>query len=288
MKNADSLRKKSLFEIDTDKVNRIDLKYEAKEFSLAKGEDRKWLINPYGFKAKDEEVNKFISGMKELKAKSIVDDNGIDLKKYGLLNPRLTLASSLSDKKNITVLIGKKHLTKEEDYAKLDNSPVIYSIDSAYLRGADKVYNDFRDKKLLYLTGSDINEVELVKDKKKITAKKGVDGKYTVTEPVLPAGRKTAETPYSNLIESLLNFEAKTFADDSGKKFEKYGLKNPDFIITLSGMVNNEKQVKAKILIGNVANSGIYVKIDSSESVFIVSADILEKLKEIEQIQSTK
>ncbi|OGF50870.1 MAG: hypothetical protein A2231_11015 [Candidatus Firestonebacteria bacterium RIFOXYA2_FULL_40_8] len=296
IKTTDSLRKKSLFDIETEKVSRIDLKYETKEFSLVKGEDKKWVISPYGFKAKGEETDNFLKSMKELKAKSIVDDNGTDLKKYGLSAPRFILTASIGEKK-IAVFIGKKHLTKDEDYAKLDGSPVIYSIDTAYLRGADKNYNDFREKKLLYFTESDFNEIEIMKGKKKLVAKKSGSGKYSLTEPVLsawdksgdkPAGAKSVEVPYANFVRSLITLEAKSFVDDSGKKFEKYGLKNPSCAITLYSMENNEKKFKAKIFLGDVVNSEYYAKIDSSESVFLVSSDVTEKLKEIEKTIEAK
>ncbi|MFH1074071.1 MAG: DUF4340 domain-containing protein [Candidatus Firestonebacteria bacterium] len=284
MKNTDNLRKKTLFDADTDKISRVDLKYESKEFSLVKGDDKKWVINPYGFKAESEEVDKFISGMKELKAKSIVEDNGTDLKKYGLLTPRLTITSSFPDGKSLSVLIGKKHLNKDEDYAKIESSPVIYSLDTAYLRGADKTYNDFRAKKILYLSEDDFNEVEIAKGKKKIIARKGAGGKYAV----LPPAAKGAEAAYSNFIRSVHTLTAKSFADDSGRKFEKYGLKNPGVVITLYNTENNEKKIKAKIALGEAVKTGCYAKIDSSESVFVISDDVMGKIKEIEKAAEAK
>jgi len=285
LKSAGDLRRKTLFKIDTEKVDRVDLKYELKEFSLAKTEDKKWLIEPYGFRANSGEVESFLAGIKELKAKSIIEDSGTELKKYGLNAPRLTLTTSITGQNSVKVLIGKKHLAKEEDYAKIDDSAIIYSIDSAFLKGADKKYNDFRDKKLLFLTEKDINEVELVKGKKKIVAKKGANGKYAITEP---AGVKDAEAVYAALIKSVLALETKSFVDDSGKKLENYGLTNPRAVLTLYNTENNGKKIKAKIELGDFVNSEYYVKIDNNDSVFLVTGTLAEGIKEIEKAAETK
>jgi len=288
IKTADSLRKKSIFEMDTAKISRVDIKSEAKEFSLVKDGDKKWLINPYGFKANNEEVEKYIAKMKELKAIGIVDDNGWDLNKYGIQAPRLTLAVTLSDNRKINVLIGKKHLTKDADYAKIENSPVIYAIDSEFLKGADKAYNSFRDKLVIDLAAKDINEVEIVKGKKRITAKKGTDGKYSITEPVLPPSKKGAEVLFPELVRSMVSFSVKSFVDDSGRKFENYGLKNPAFVVSIYGTENNERKLKAKVSFGDAVKTDYYAKIDSSESVFSVSGDAMGKVKEIESAVEKK
>ena len=288
IKTADSLRKKSLFEMEADKVNKVEIRTESKEFSLVRCEDKKWVINPYGFKANSGDVDKYLSKMIELKAKSIIEDNAADLRKYGMTAPRLTISAGLVNTKNITVLVGKKHLTKDEDYVKLDGSGVIYSIESDFLRASDKTYNDFREKKLLYLLDNDFSEVEILSGKKKIIAKKGQNGKYVISEPVVPGGAKSYEVLFSNFIRSIITIEAKSFVDDSGKKFEKYGLKAPGTVITLYGPENNERKVKAKIFLGDSVKNDYYVRVDSSESVFLITNDLAEKIKEIEKLIENK
>jgi len=287
IKGAKELRKKSFFDINAAAVNRIDMKFEAREYSLLKGEDKNWLIAPYNFKGSTEEVEKLINNLKKVKAADIIEDEAKEPGKYGLDRPRLLVTVFSEAGKKTTALIGKKLASKEkeEDYAKLENSPIVYSIGSDFLKENDKNYNDYRDKKLVYLKGTEVNEIEILAGKKKFTAIKGKNGVYVLTEP---AGKNKGEEALKKLLTGLLDLKAEEFIDDSGKKLEKYGLKNPAVIVSLYNRENNGRALKFKIFLGEQNKTGCFVRTSALDSVFSVSKSILETINEIEKAGEAK
>lgn len=295
IKNVKDLRKKSLFDINTETAYRADLKFETKEYSFLKGEDKNWLITPYNFKGNKIEVERLISELKALKAKDIIEDDPKDLKKYGLDRPRLIVTVADAGGKNITVLVGKKSIEKNEDYAKLESSQVIYSIPDNFLKETDKNYNDYREKKIVELKEADVSEVEILDGKKRFAAVKGKNGSYAFTEPAKPAGDKKKDTKedksaeaLKKLVTALLELSSEEFTDDSGKKFEKYGLKTPATSIALYGRENNERALKLKFFLGEENKKGVFLKIHNMDSVFTVNSSILDKIKDVEKAGEAK
>ena len=295
LKGVKDLRKKSFFDIDTGMVNRVDVKFENKEYSLLKGEDKNWLISPYTFKGSKDEVEKLLTSLKKIKATDIIEDEAKDLKKYGLDRPRLLVTVFLDNGKKITALVGKKLAEKEETYARLENSMVIYSINGDFIKEADKTYNDYRDKKLVWLKEAEISEIEIVNGKKKFTALKDKTGAYALVLPARPAGdkskvskQKKGEEVLKKLINQLLELKAEEFTDDSGKKLEKYGLKNSVQSVALYNRENNERVLKFKLFLGEETKTGIFANINISDSVFVISKAVVDSLKEIEKAAEAK
>lgn len=288
MKSSAEFRKKSLFELDPEKISKTVFRSEVREFSLVKIENKDWEIKPYGFKGNNEEIKNTIQKMLSLKAKSIIADSAADLKKYGLEKPKLTLTAESVDNKTVVMLIGNKHLNKDEDYAKLENSPVIYTIDGAFMPALDKTYNYFRESKLFYLSGSDVDEMEIIKNKSKIVIKKNKKGLFEVAEPARALEAKRSETLCNDLLRTLSTLRAQTFADDSGQKYEKYGLREPKTIITVYELRNNEKIAKEKLFIGDAVKKIYYAKTGAGDSVYTIGSEVINAIDKIEKAVEVK
>jgi hypothetical protein len=279
-KGVKDLRKKTILDIVLEKVTKLTIKFEKKELVLSKEQD-KWVILPYNFTADKSSVEDLINKLKDLKAKDFIEDEPSDLKKYGLDKPKVTvLINEGPDKPQMIFYIGKKLKDKEEDYAKREDVSVIYSIEHSFATNFDKTYNDFREKKLFSFKESDIMEVEILKDKKRIFAKKDRLGKFKIEEPI----KKLTEVPFNNLISEIASVRVDKFVDDSGKRLDKYGLKEPNCIISLYGFEGEDKKIKAKLLIGNKEKVDYYAKTDNLESVYIINKSIMDRVAEIENL----
>ncbi|MFH1824533.1 MAG: DUF4340 domain-containing protein [Candidatus Firestonebacteria bacterium] len=275
-KDVKDLRKKNILDIVLEKVTKLTIKFEKKELTFSKDLDR-WIIVPYSFTADKSSVENLINKLKELKAKDFVEDEPTDFKKYGLDKPKVTISiNEGSDKPEMTFCIGKKLKDKEEDYVKREDVSVVYSIEHSFAANFDKNYNDLREKKLFSFKENDIMEIEILKDKKKIFAKKDRLGKFKIEEPI----KKLAEVQFDSLVSEMSSLRVDKFVDDSGKRLEKYGLKKPQYIISLNS--------KVKLLVGNKEKTDYYAKTDSLDSVYIINKNIIEKIIEIEKLLKSK
>lgn len=284
-KGVKELRKKTILDITAEKTTKLNIKFEKKELEFLKESENNWFVMPYRFKGDKDSIENLIYKLSSLKAAGFIEDEPSDLKKYGLDKPVVSISVHQgSDRPSLTLQVGKKLKDKDEDFVKRTDVATIFSVEHNFATNFDKTYNDFRDKRLFVFKSEDILEVEIIKEKKRIYAKKDRLGKFKVEEPV----KKLVEYPYSSLISEVSSLKVNKFVDDSGKKLDKYGLKNPKITITLYAMENQEKKIKAKLYIGNADKEDYYAKTDTLDSVYSISKYILDKINDIEKAMDKK
>ena len=281
-KDLKSLRKKYLTDIDPEKLTGITIKLDARDISLAKTED-KWLISPYNFECDKTAVSDLLERIKNLKAVDFIDDEPKSLIRYGLESPRVIITAD-SGNSRVAVLVGKKVTDKEEDYVKVDGRPTVYSVDRYFTQSFDKTYNDFRSKNILSFKPADISAVDVDKGGKKIPALRDKSGKFKLDK----AFNKPADIQVLDLVSQLGSLQAQRFVDDSGKRFEKYGLKTPIAAVSLFTQSGNEKKLKTRLLIGSVEKAEVFVRIEGQDPVFAVQKALLDKLTTLESFAGAK
>ena len=277
-KDLKSLRKKYLTELDPEKLTGITIKMDTGVIVLMKSKD-KWWISPYNFECDEKAMGSLMGRIKNIRVVDYIDDEPKSLIRYGLESPRVSLCADSGTSK-VTVLVGKKVADKEEDYVKVEGQASIYSVDRSFTQSLDKTYNDFRSRNVLSFKPDEISAIDFDKGGKKIPIIKDKSGKFTLDKPF----NKPADIQVRDLISHLGSLQAQRFADDSGKRLEKYGLKNPIATVSLFTKSGNEKKLKARLLIGTSEKSEMFVMIEGQNSVFADQKVLLDKLIGLESI----
>ncbi len=281
-KDLKSLRKKYLTDLEPEKLTALSIKLDTKEVNLEKTGD-KWFISPYNYECDKTAVSDLIDRVKNLKAIDFIEDAPKSQVKYGLESPRVII-TAVSGAEKVVILVGKKVAEKEEDYVKVGGKAAVYSVDRYFTQSFNKTYNDFRSKNLLVLKPAEITAVEIEKGGKKIAVSKDKSGKFKLDKPY----NKPADLQVLDLVNCLSSLTAQKFTDDSGKRFEKYGLKVPTASVALYAQTGGEKKLKAKLLLGSAEKDDLYVRFDGEEPVFAVSKALLDKLTVLDSIAKAK
>lgn len=286
IKDVKALRKKNLFDLETDKVTGVTIKLDKKEIVLVKDASNNWIIEPYKFAAEKTTVIDLIEKLKNLRVADYFEDEPATLVKYGIERPRVSvIVSRGAGLDPVSLFVGKKVKDKEEDYVKSSDGLAVYSVDKSFAAGFDKTYNDYRDRKIFNFKASDISGVLIEKDGKKLAnAIKDRFGKFKIEEPV----SKLADVQFVDLLNYASTLSAEKFVDDSGKRFEKYGLKSPAVSITFFEQTGNEKKIKAKLMLGRLEKNEYNVRIEGNDTVFAVSRTIADKLAVIDNFVKEK
>jgi hypothetical protein len=151
-----------LLTIPEDQFQEIYIKKLTGEVQDLKREDGKWrILQPKELRADQDAVSSMVTSLGALTADKTIEDNAADLKPYGLDAPALEITVTKKDGKTAGILVGDSTPTNSGSYAKLPDSPKVYTIASFVKTGLDKTVNDLRDKRLLTFDSDKLTRVQL-------------------------------------------------------------------------------------------------------------------------------
>jgi hypothetical protein len=136
------LRNKKLAEFESWNADYVELNYaDTLKIVCEKDTTGNWQIKaPQEKKAKSWEVSNITGGLSGMEATAFVDENAVDLKKYGLDKPRLVVTIKQKGGEVARVLIGKEK--GDRVFAKAANSPVVTEVKK---EEADKLFKKLTD-----------------------------------------------------------------------------------------------------------------------------------------------
>jgi uncharacterized ParB-like nuclease family protein len=172
-----------LLTIPSDQFQEIRLKKptETEDLKLVDG---KWrIIEPKPLAADQDAVTSMVTSLSALTADKTIDDNATDLSAYGLTTPSLDITITKKDGKTASVLVGDATPTNSGNYAKLPDSPKVYTIASYVKSGLDKSVNDLRDKRLMTFDPDKITRVVLTAKGAPIEFGKNAKNEWQILKP---------------------------------------------------------------------------------------------------------
>ncbi|NOZ64583.1 MAG: DUF4340 domain-containing protein [Caldiserica bacterium] len=128
-KSLFALRDKNMLSFNLDEVKGITITDEGRNFSLYKEKDTWEMKKPEEKKIEKEKVENVLLVVKDLEARSFLEEQGKNLDKYGLSKPSISLTITLQ-KGEKTLLLGKVFKDKqgEKVYAKVSDKPQVFSV----------------------------------------------------------------------------------------------------------------------------------------------------------------
>jgi hypothetical protein len=269
--------------VKKENVNKVELIYADPNYEKLvcfKDDNGEWQIEqPLKAKADQNIMDRLISNAMSKNIHSTLKDPG-EPTEYGLGNPRVTATFHLLDGISRTLMLGDTVPTGNYAYFKQKGISDISLVPASMVDDLTKFVSDLRDRTVIALRKSDVQKIQLkYGNRKTITCQKsplskgGTKGgfEWNLVEPV---AAKADTSEVEKIISDLNDLKVASFVADAPADLSAYGLSQPQIEVTAS--LKDEK--RKALLIGTKENGSVYVKTASDEPVFLVNAEIIDKL----------
>lgn len=220
-------------------------------------------------------VDSLLAEMENLKVKDFV---AADTAAQGLLAPRLRIGLESSDNRQ-SLLIGSD-AGNGAVYAKLENSPEVFTLDASIMDRFQKAQEDLRERHFSRLNKQALGEIRVSMAGRTATLQKLETGEWQVVRQNSAQGIQTWKADpvvVKDLIDGVNDLYAIRFVSDAPSEadLDTYGLKNPQLQVAFQ-----TAKASTVLYIGAREEKfgGVYVKTASDPFVYEVALNVLEKL----------
>jgi len=283
--NLEDLRDHQIFKIPAFELNKLKIQlYTPHNLKIRLSQkNNEWTFQaPIQVNANNARVNDAINQLTAINAKRFIFTKE-DKKeaKDALLNPRMRVTLEGSRREQ-TLLIGG--IDKSDDsgkyyYARLENSPTIFTVSSSPFIALKDAQEALRDKRFININPKMVANISISQSNKKIRLQKLENETWKIlkqdtngTLSTNPADKKVLE----QLIGRLHKLEAVSFVSDapSSADLEQFGFNDPQRIVH----IKDHRDIT--LIIGNVntKNGHLYAKLNNSPFVYEILPNILSLL----------
>jgi hypothetical protein len=261
--------------LEADDFQELTVKSESGDVTTVQKQEAGWrIVDPVMAPASESEITSLISALTRLEVVRVIDENPPDPGEYGLATPRIEVAfQTVEGKPSGRILIGDRTPTGGNLYARRDDQPRVFLIESYQDAPLNRSTFELRDKTLLKVERDRIDRLEVSAGRQAIEFAKA-EGTWRLARPV-------AARADIGLVEGLVSrlgsaqmtsvvTEQATPAD-----LKKYGLASPAASVVV-GMGGE----RAELVVGNPAEGGgVYARNTSSPVVATMDDALLGELK---------
>lgn len=264
-------RNKNLLVFDRNEVQRIVIHRQGEEIELEKISGSDWLFKTVDRLANNSTISTLLSRLQNNRAKAFVDEEGTELRKYGLQNPAYQIDLFLGqDKGKRSLIISRKIDGKY--YAKDDSRKPIFEIDSTLVKDVKRPRSDFRDKTLAKFDQNSIEKIVIQYGDTLLTCVKDTADQWRLDEPGQP---KLKNGNLRSFLSNLRNTTVDEFVVDGQFNPGRYGLDKPSLAIEL--YQGGAKVVEVKF--GTEKDNRVYATTDQYPSVYLLPRAQYTRLK---------
>ena len=272
-------------------INRLELLYADPDYErivCVKDSGGEWQIEqPLRARADQKIMDRLISGAMGKSVHRTLKDPGA-LADYGLENPRVTAIFHPGTGASKTLMLGDTVPVGNYVYVKQKSIPDISVVPANIVDELTKFVSDLRDRTVMALASNDVQKLQLkytsaganhtsagtnhtnvVANLVFACEKKGFE--WNLVEPI---AAKADTSAVEKVISDLNSIKLDRFADDSAGDLSTYGLSPPRIEVTVTLTSGGAKT----LLIGVKEDDLAYAKTGSGEQIFLVKADIIDKL----------
>ena len=263
-------------------VNRVELSYADPSYQKIvcfKDDNAQWQIEqPLRAKADQKRMNRLISDVMSKNIQNTLKDPE-ELAEYGLANPRVAATFHLRDGTFRTLLLGNTVPTGNYVYVKQESLPDISLVPASAADDLTKFVSDLRDRTVIALKQSDVQKIRL-RYVSSVGASRRQALQTIVCEKegfkwklVEPTTAKADTNAVEKIISDVKDLRIERFVAEAPDDLSIYGLSQPQIEVIMS--LDKDKT----LLIGRKEGSLVYAKTGSDDPVFMVNAEIVDKLR---------
>lgn len=265
-KSLYDLRNRKVMDIDSEKVTRLDYRSKSLHVVAQKTGSNWLLVQPIAANGDPIGIPSFLADVANSLVSKFDDHPEAKLKEYGLESPAATLTVTTGEGNPAAqkkLLFGLK--SGDRLYAKLDDAPQIFEIDSSQ---ADKLRADplkLRDKHVAGITAADLQKIiiQTGKENYAFEREKSKEAQWKVMEPRKVAGKNVREWKFWFPLEDLTADEIL----DPPQSQSKAGLfSNPAVRVTIRDKANRSSEIR----FSHPERNHVWVQTSASKSVYRV------------------
>jgi uncharacterized protein DUF4340 len=226
-------RDKTIVDMETDQVQKIDVLHTSANFSLERKAGDQWIVShPVLARADQGKINEMINAIKNGKIKQFIDEKPESLNAYGLIYPATKLVfwtgsdSNQSSWASHKLIIGGTTAT-ENWYAKRGGQDNVFAVAPTDFNNVPVSLDDLRLKKINSLKNWEIDYIKLTSSGSVLVEATKSVSDWTLLQP--QQGKSTF-TQTSNLIREAAGLEAASFVHGTT---QEYGMDKVDLEIVL-------------------------------------------------------
>jgi Domain of unknown function (DUF4340) len=244
----------------------------------------KWrLVQPQALGADPDASSSLVSSLTSITADKTIEDKAADFAPYGLNKPALDVTVQRKDGKSDQIEIGDDTPNNSGAYARLPNSPKVYTVFSYVKTSLDKNLNDLRDKRLLTFDSDKITRVDLTAKGQTEEFGKNAQNEWQILKP---RPLRADGTAVDGLIGKLKDakMDASISADDAKKA--QTGFASGTKVATASVTDSSGEQT---IDVRKDKDKNYYAKSTATDGVYKISTDVGDALdKGLDDFRSKK
>lgn len=265
------IRFKKLLSFKRGDVNKIVIKNHLGKFEFEKSGISDWTLLNINRPADSGKLNGILGKLEYNRAKAFVDEEGTQLKKYGLAKPRYEITLFLGpEKAQKRLLISRK--IKGKYYAKDDSRKPIFEIDSALVKDIKKPMSGFRSIDFVKFNREEVNRLVIEYGDTLIACVKDTSGNWALDDST----HRELKTAKINTFFSNLDFATVSdFVKDGKFKPVRYGFDKPSLKISLY----QGDDLLLEATFGKKKGDKYYATNNQYESVYLIPASKVKDLK---------
>jgi Domain of unknown function (DUF4340) len=274
--------KTKILAVDKDQVQELTVSRPGKDpITVERGEDGKWKFGaPLTIPADSNSVGYMAETAASLEADRVVEDKVADWKPYGLDEPSLTLEVKLKDGKTHRVLFGRETPTGSALFARLDEDPRLFTVESFAKTGFDKQVFDLRDKKLLHAANDKIARIVVDTGGRSIEFGKSGESSWQILKP---APMRADNFTVGDLARAVENAEMTAVVQADDPSTPKIDFSKPLATVEAVDEAGAHKLTLAK------EGDKYYARSSDLEGVYEVPSTLAESLnKKLEDFRNKK
>lgn len=272
-----------LVNLPPEDVQKITLKKEGETISFQKDEKGDWLMSePLEAKADRYEVDRLAEDFSGLRIERTVEEDAADMVKYGIPQKEILLWYK-GKEQPVKIQVGMENPLDNSLFAKKEDDPRVVLISSHLKNAFDKKTFDFRQKDIFRFETGDVTAVRLRAKDIQWEAQKKED-EWHLQKPVHALAKKNH---IDELLNALSGLKAKEFTSEEKKEeeMERFGLKSPEYEISLSIPKANQEAVFSL----HKKEDKLYATTSLSSKIISIEDHILTSLgKKPEELRETE
>ncbi len=286
MKTADDLRERKIIKVSSESVEGIRIVGRMGEDVtdvMCEKRDGDWnLIRPIPDRADRWKITELIWDITGLVAEDSVDDEGLELSRWGLDSPRLRIDLIVAETgEPVQVFVGDPGPDEEGFYVKAGESPAVYLVKPSTFLPLELTPPDLVDSQLAVWNHDEVIAVTWILDNKTFSLIR--DGKgWKINPKVSVSGRADAvwEGEKLEMLRTTLQDIQVTGVGEILRPeidLAAFGLDNPDVSVQFDLGDGNTFELK----IGKEIEEGFYATVTDRYFVYLVKKDGIEALENV-------
>lgn len=248
-----------------------------------KNKDGVWeIINPKTCKTEENTVKAVLSELVNIDVDRKVIDKAVDLKQYGLEQPKFQIKFNLINNAAYSLIVGDKSPAENSYYIKDTDKNPVYTAYSYSIDNLKKTVKDLRKKEIFEFSTDKVMKIAVQYNGKVKEFVKKDKEKWNIAVPV-KADAKSEEV--ISLIITVRNIRALDFIEDDPKSLQECGLLNAPNSIKM--WLENEKE-PCVLYIGNKSkvSNNVYAKTSLNPCIYEINPEVLRDInKDIKEFK---